>query len=232
MTAQQHGSNLYRIPRFGGSLFNSYLVRDGGGLTAIDTNMPGSAPGIVRAAQEIGWPITRIVLTHAHGDHVGSLDALHALVPEAEVLISERESRLLRGERTLDAAEQLPGARLRGGYQTCKTLPTRLLNDGDMVGALRVVSTPGHTPGHLSLFDPRDGTLIAGDALQTAGGLAASGQMRPLFPLPALATWHAPTALESARRLAELHPARLAAAHGSVLEEPERALRAVLARAS
>lgn len=223
MKMQQHGRHLFQLTRLGA--FNSFLVREEDGLTAVDTNMGGSAPGILAAAQRLGLPLRRVVLTHSHSDHVGSLDALHALLPGAEVLISAREARLLEGERALDQSEREPGARLRGGYVKCSTLPTRLLADGERVGSLRVMMTPGHTPGHLALFDERDGTLIAGDALQTQAGVAVSGDLRALFPFPALATWHAPSALASARALIGVAPARLAVGHGPVLEEPLPAMR-------
>ncbi|CAN5906704.1 MBL fold metallo-hydrolase [soil metagenome] len=226
MKVQQHGLNLFQLSRY--VAFNSFLVREDDGLTVVDTNMGGNAPAIVSAAASLGLPITRIVLTHSHIDHVGSLDALHALVPEAEVLISRREARFLNGERTLEPAEQKPGAKLRGGYTTCETVPTRLLHDGDAVGSLQVVASPGHTPGHVALFDPRDGTLLAGDAFQTQAGVAVAGQVRPLFPLPALATYHAPTAVESARRLLELKPTRLAVGHGKVLEQPVSAMKRII----
>ncbi|WP_424952791.1 MBL fold metallo-hydrolase [Deinococcus sp.] len=218
MGSHLHGQYLHRVTRFGA--FNSYLLVDGQELTAIDTGMKGSETAILTAARATGLPITRLLLTHAHGDHVGSLDALHALLPKAEVLISAREARFLGGERTLDPAEQRPGAALRGGYTTCTTRPTRLLKDGDRVGSLDVIAAPGHTPGHLVFFDRRDGTLIAGDALQTQAGTAVSGDLRPLFPFPALATYHAPTALKSARALLALRPARLAVGHGPVLDQP------------
>ena len=228
MTPHLHGQNSYRLTRY--LAFNSFLVREDDGLTVVDTNMSGNAPHILTAARDLGLPIRHIVLTHSHMDHVGSLDALHALVPEAEVLVSEREARFMKGERVLDSAEQKANAKLRGGYTTCKTVPTRLLRDGDTVGSLQVVASPGHTPGHMALFDPRDGTLIAGDAFQTQAGVAVAGQVRPLFPLPAFATYHGPTALESARRLVALNPTRLAVGHGAVLERPvpamEKALRA------
>jgi glyoxylase-like metal-dependent hydrolase (beta-lactamase superfamily II) len=137
-------------------------------------------------------------------------------------MISARDARLLAGDMRLDPEE--PQAKLRGWYYTIATRPSRLLADGDQVGSLQVVSTPGHTPGHIALFDTRDGTLIAGDAFQTRAGIAVSGTMRPLFPFPAMATWHRPTALASARRLRALEPARLAVGHGEVLERPLEAM--------
>jgi glyoxylase-like metal-dependent hydrolase (beta-lactamase superfamily II) len=201
---------------------NCYLVREVDSLTLVDAGLGGSAEAILEAARTIGLPIQRIVLTHAHGDHIGSLDALHQLLPTAEIMISARDARFLAGDMRLDADE--PQAKLRGWYYTISTRPSRLLADGDQVGSLEVVSAPGHTPGHIALFDPRDGALIAGDAFQTRGGVAVSGTMRPLFPFPAMATWHRPTALASARRLRTLEPIRLAVGHGEVLERPLAAI--------
>lgn len=197
---------------------NCYLVREDDGLTLIDTGLPGSAAAILAAARELGMPIQRIVLTHAHGDHLGSLDALHQLLPEVEVLVSARDARFLAGDMSLDPGE--PQVKLRGDYRTTATEPSRLLYDGDQVGSLQVISTPGHTPGHIALFDARDGTLIAGDAFQARAGVAVSGTVRWLFPFPALATWSRSLALASARKLHAWQPARLAVGHGEVLELP------------
>lgn len=220
MSLTQHGANLFRVTRFG--LINSYLVRQEGCLTLVDTNLPGSAAIVLRAASRIGLPITRIVLTHAHGDHIGSLDALHTALPSAEVSISARDARLLAGDLSLDASE--PQQPLKGDLRGVQTRPDRLLQGGDTVGSLRAVSAAGHTPGQLAFLDERDGTLIAGDAFQVAGGLAVAGQMRWFFPFPAVATWDAGLAAESAARLTDLAPARLAVGHGAVLEDPVAAM--------
>lgn len=223
---RQHGDVLIQIKLYG--VVNSYLVREEDGFTAVDTGLPGSAAQMLRAAQSAGLPIRRVVLTHAHGDHVGGLDALKAAVPAAEVLISARDARLLGGDRGSDPAE--PQAPIRGSFQRCRTVPDTLLHGGEQVGSLQVIAAPGHTPGHIALLDTRDGTLLAGDAFQTLGGLAVAGDLRPLFPLPALATWHAPAALDSARRLADLRPSRLAVGHGPVMEAPDAAVRHAIGR--
>ena len=203
---------------------NAHLVREDDGLTLIDTGISGSAKAILRAAQEAGAPIVRIALTHAHNDHVGSVDQLRRELPDAEVLIGERDARFLRGDRSLDPDE--PRAKLRGSYpKRFGTEPTRLLAPGDRLGSLEVVPSPGHTPGHVAYLDTRDRTPIAGDAFQTLGGIAVAGIVRPLFPLVAMGTWHLPTATESARRLADLGPARLAVGHGRTLEDPVPAIR-------
>lgn len=223
MRSTQHGTHLTQLTRFP-RLFpvNCYLVREDDGLTLIDAAIGGCAPAILAAAQRLGAPIRRIVLTHAHGDHIGSLDALRQALPEAEVIIGEREARLLAGDMRLDPDE--PQAPVKGAFQPVATRPTRLVRDGDTVGSLRVVAAPGHTPGQIALLDQRDGSLVAGDALQTRAGLAVAGTPRLLFPFPAMATWHPPSALASARRLRALEPRRLAVGHGEVLEQPQAGL--------
>lgn len=231
MRTTYHGEYLVQLTRFPRVFpVNCYLVREDDGLTLIDAAIPGSAPAILAAARKLGQPIRRIVLTHAHGDHVGAVDALHKLLPEAELLISARDARFLAGDMRLDADE--PQAKLRGAYQTIATRPTRLLVDRDRVGSLQVVSSPGHTPGHIALLDGRDRSLIAGDAFQTRAGLAVSGTLRWGFPFPAIATWHRPSALESARRLRGLEPARLAVGHGEVLDQPVAAIDQAIAEAA
>jgi len=210
-----HMLQITRYPRF--FPVSCYLVREDDGFTLIDAGLPNSASEIMAIARAHGAPIVRIALTHAHMDHVGSLDALHAALPDAEVLIGAREARFLAGERSLDPGE--PQDKLRGGYVTSPTRPTRLLNAGDRVGSLEVIASPGHTPGHIAFFDTRDRTLIAGDALMTQGGIAVSGQLRIRFPISPFVTWHRPTALDSARALRALAPSRLAVGHGPVLEQ-------------
>ena len=217
----------HRIARLG--FVNCYLVAEDDGLTLVDTMLPGSARRILAAAESLGRPIVRIVLTHAHGDHVGSLDALASGLPDAEVSISARDARLLEPDKSLDPDE--PEDKLRGSYPGTKTRPHRTLEPGDRVGSLEVVAAPGHTPGQVALLDTRERTLLCADAFATLGGVATSAKPNPRFPLPALATWHRPTALETARALRALAPARLAPGHGGVVEDPLGQMDAAIARA-
>ena len=209
---------------------NVYLVEEEQGLTLIDTGMPFSLKGILETAASLGKPITTIILTHAHSDHVGALDGLKDALPDAEVCISSRDAKLLTGDTSLLPHE--PQTPVRGSVpKGIRTQPDRLLEDGDQIGSLVAIASPGHTPGHMAFMDTRSRVLIAGDAYQVRGGLAVSGRVRPLFPFPALATWNREAALASGKRLAELEPSVLAVGHGRMLRQPAAAMRAAVADA-
>lgn len=208
---------------------NCYLVHEDDGFTLIDTSLSGSARDILAAAEKLGAPIMRIALTHAHGDHAGSLDALCAALPQVEVLFTAREARILDGDRTLDPEEaQEP---IRGSYPRAQTRPSRALVAGDSVGSLLVYAAPGHTPGQIAYLDQRDQTLFAGDALSTYGGIAVAGIARPIFPFLKMGTWDLSTALQTARALRDLRPVRLAVGHGHALAEPDEDIARAIAGA-
>jgi glyoxylase-like metal-dependent hydrolase (beta-lactamase superfamily II) len=227
MMTTRHTPNLLRLTRLGA--VNAFLVVENDGLTLVDTMIPRSQDAILAAARELGLPIARIALTHAHGDHVGSVDALAAALPNATVAISARDARFLEGDKSLDPGE--PQSKLSGAYPRIKTRPGLLFAPGDRIGSLEVIAAPGHTPGHVALLDTRDRTLIAGDAYSTLGGVATTAKVNPRFPLPGLATWDTATALRTARELRALDPARLAVGHGGVVENPGAAMDAAIAKA-
>jgi glyoxylase-like metal-dependent hydrolase (beta-lactamase superfamily II) len=219
-------SDITRISRFG--FVNCYLVREDDGLTLVDTMVGGSSGKIVAAAERLGAPIKRIALTHAHGDHIGSLDALAEALPGVEVIISTRDARLLVKDVSLDPDE--PQNKIRGSVSGAKTKPTRTVTAGDRIGSLEVIDSPGHTPGHVAFLDTRDRTLICGDAFTTIGGVATTAKGPFVFPLAAMATWHKPTEMESAKALRKLDPTRLAPGHGKIVENPGPQMEAAIAR--
>jgi len=212
MKVIQETDNLIRLTRFG--MLNCFLVREADGFTLVDTGLRGSAGMILRAAEKLGEAIKRIVLTHAHIDHIGSLDALMAALPSAELAIGTRESRLLAKDLRLDEGEM---GKTLIGYTGARARPSRLLAEGDRAGSLRAVASPGHTPGHMAFLDVRDNSLIAGDAFTTQTGLLVAGVFKPLFPFPALFSWNATLAVASAAKLQGLNPTLLAVGHGRTL---------------
>jgi glyoxylase-like metal-dependent hydrolase (beta-lactamase superfamily II) len=201
---------------------NCYLVVEDDGLTLVDSTTSSPADDVAAMVKQLGKQLSRIALTHAHGDHVGGIAGVRQRFPGVEVSIGQRDAPILAGDKTLLSAE--PQTEVKGYFVKVDWKPDRLLQAGDRVGSLEVVASPGHTPGHVALLDVRDRSLIAGDALQTRGGIAVSGDLRLLFPFPAMATWSKQTALKSAVALRELRPSLLAVGHGAAVSEPMAAM--------
>ena len=224
----QKQNNLYQLT-FMPRLFpvNCYLIEENDGLTLVDAALASSATSILSAARTIGKPITKIVLTHAHSDHIGALDGLKIALPDAEVMLSQMEWNILQNGTKMEADHPI-----KGGYpKNIKTKPDRFLREGDFVGSLEVISAPGHSPGMLALFDHRDGALLVGDAFQLRGGIAVSGDLRWQFPFPAWATWSKEISIQSAKKLADLKPKILAVGHGDLLHEPLTSMNTAILRA-
>jgi glyoxylase-like metal-dependent hydrolase (beta-lactamase superfamily II) len=197
---------------------NCYLVDEGETLTAIDTGINGTARHLLSAAEARAEPITRIVLTHGHVDHVGSVDALVEALDDVSVFASRREAKLIAGDMSTEPGEL--DRKPPGGFPKLDSQPSELVEPGDRIGSLRVIAAPGHTPGQIALLDDRDGTLFCGDAMTTIGGVAIPAKPKRVFPFPYLATWDRAGALETAKALRELGPERIAPGHGRVVESP------------
>ncbi|MCJ8009861.1 MBL fold metallo-hydrolase [Lederbergia wuyishanensis] len=145
----------------------------------IDTGMPKSSNIIIEEAEKRYGPNTRpkaIILTHGHFDHVGACIDLveHWKVP---VYAHELELPFLSGEQSYPE----PDTTVEGGLvaKISSIFPNEPINLGKHVYSLpkdgtvpglsdwRWIHTPGHSPGHISLFREKDRTLIAGDAFIT-----------------------------------------------------------------
>jgi len=223
MSITQINQNLIQVNRW--RFVNAFLVREDDGFTLVDTTVRGGADEFVAAARGAGGEIKRIALTHGHGDHVGSLDALkERLGGSVEVLIPELDARILDGEKVVEGKPS-------GSWPTVKTKPDVRLKEGDRVGSLEVVSSPGHTPGHVAFLDTRDRTLIAGDVFTSYGHVAVTSHFYLRFPFATMATQDRGADLESARKLRGLDPSALLVGHGPATRDPGAAMDAAIAAA-
>ena len=108
--------NLTQLTRW--HFVNAFLVREDDGFTLVDTTLGGGAAALIGAAKKAGGAIRRIALTHGHGDHVGSLDALkERLGGSVEVLVPELDARILAGDKVVEG--KLPGSWPRS--RRCRT---------------------------------------------------------------------------------------------------------------
>lgn len=131
---------------------SAYILYRGGEAALVDTGVSDSEGAIEAALGTIGlgWDgVGHVIVTHKHPDHQGSLGAVVALAPAAE---------LYAGTADIPAMEVV-------------ATPTAV-GDGELVFGLEIVETPGHTAGHISVLDTVAGILVAGDALNgVAGGV-------------------------------------------------------------
>lgn len=225
----QLSEHVYALPveadlMMGRGLLYLTLITDGvRGATLVDTGTPGLLPAITAALGELGLSpadVRRVVVTHHDLDHIGSLEAVVA-ASGAEVLTSaaevpyvqegRRAQKMPPPERVDELMPHLPPhVRERLKNPPKVQVPVRrALEDGellDIAGGVRVIFTPGHTVGHLSLYVEGDGVLISGDALTSAEG--------QLMGPPAQATADMPTAMASVTKLAALEPASILTYHG------------------
>ena len=166
---------VFRIPTAGKNLINSFaLVQDDGSVTLVDTGLKKAPARIVAGLAAIGKhprDVTRIVLTHVHPDHAGGAAELSRQTG-APVLVHGDDHGWARTGRIAGANDRstlLGRLFARTGDARIEAFePGPALVDGEVLpvsGGLRVVHTPGHSPGHVSLLVERTGTLVTGDAL-------------------------------------------------------------------
>jgi len=176
---------------------SAYVLVRGREAAVVDTGVGGSADeiGAVLDKAGPGWAgVRHVVLTHKHPDHAGSVGDVLTQATNATGYVGAADLAEVRAPRQLKA-----------------------LGDGEEVFGLEVVATPGHTAGHLAVFDADTGLLVAGDALTNMDRLAGSN---PQF------TEDKGAAVASVRKLAQLAPRTILVGHGApVVDGASTALR-------
>lgn len=166
------------------------LLRDKDELILVDCGYPGFLPEIKFVAEQNGIEIrclTRIILTHHDYDHMGAAAEFKRAFPHIQIMASNEEAKYISGKekslrlRQAEALyDNLPDSQKQSALafqQALEAVETvnvdRLLQDGQRFpwcGGVEIVTTPGHMPGHISIYLKESKTLIAGDALVIENG--------------------------------------------------------------
>ncbi|HTT15178.1 MAG TPA: MBL fold metallo-hydrolase [Thermoplasmata archaeon] len=194
-----------------------YLLKDpGASWTLIDTGLPGSDRAIAAYLAKVKVPptaIKKILVTHLHRDHVGSLKAMLTQT-RARSFAHWIEAAFIAEEPKYDGPGMAPAE---------PVTIDETLKDGDLVdaaGGLIAYHTPGHTPGHLAYYHPERKLLFSGDLF------FCDAEHADLTP-PDF-TLHTGTARVSAHRMAQLSVDSLMSYHGGpILKNGGRAIRAL-----
>jgi glyoxylase-like metal-dependent hydrolase (beta-lactamase superfamily II) len=216
--------DVVRIPI---GIANAYIIGYAREWVLVDTGTPGNADTILKATSEhmgAGSVPKAIILTHGHFDHAGSAKDL-ASHWGVKIYVHHREKPFVNG-----TSEYPPADPTIGGFmsQIIRFVPNvsfdlrpwlRELSESRLpwLQEWQVIETPGHTPGHISLFRESDGTLLGGDAFTTVNQdnmFDALSQAKHVSRPPAYYTPDWERARLSVQKLAALDPNVLAAGHG------------------
>lgn len=124
---------------------SSYVLVRGQEAAIVDTGLPnnGAKFGEVIKTAGLGWDaVGHVILTHYHGDHLGSMGEVLTAAPKAMVYAGAADIPQIESPRQIKA-----------------------VGDGDDVFGLQIIATPGHTPGHICVFDPVGSLVVLGDAM-------------------------------------------------------------------
>lgn len=221
--------------------YHPVILKNDNEMVLVDCGMPGSLPKINSSAtaQNVNIDnLTKVVITHQDLDHVGSLAELKCAYPAIKILADIKETPYINGEKEPIKAEKRREMydsltesekekinaiqRSAGTYEPVNV--DGALHDHDIFpwcGKVEIISTPGHTPGHISLYLHELKTLISGDALFLQDGELVISI--PIF------TFDMEEARESVKKLIDYDIEKIICYHGGVYEgDIKEALRKIL----
>lgn len=167
-TPEKIAPGVHRVDAIGiKNAINVLLLENDDGWTLVDTGLASSVGRIKDALAALGAgpeDLKRIFITHQHDDHTGGLKGLLEWAPDAEVGATAHEADVVSGRRGFDPPSNAFFRRMVGEAQGPGVPVGKVLGEGDLVSGFRVISTPGHTFGHVSLLRDSDGLLFTADA--------------------------------------------------------------------
>lgn len=224
--SQSDGWAVWRV-RMLGDFVNGFAFRDANGaVTLLDVGLPWSTRRVLAALAAIDSgpsDVARIMVTHAHSDHVGAAASLAARTGRAVDVHEADAAYVAAGESPPMSGLGGLVSRVVPGFAAAP-VGVRLV-DGQLLGVaggLRVLHTPGHSPGHVSFLHEPSRLLITGDAIFNIRG--------PRWPVKAFCT-DFQLNRQTARLLGDLDYTMAAFTHGPELRDsPREAIRDFLRR--
>ena len=202
-----------------GAAVNCYLIVEPDGLTLIDTGLPNYKSRIsnyltsIERSPEI---IRQILITHADSDHVGTLAYLKAAIGAMAYASALEAKAIAAGKASRDLSftglAKILFVLLNRFFQYQPVEVDQILKPDQelpILGGLQVISTPGHTPEHISFFSPLTGILFAGDSMRASD--------KGLHPSRGVNTWDEHKALESFKLQIALSLKIVCVGHGPVV---------------
>lgn len=204
------------------------LIHGGDDIVLVDTGYPGQLSILKDAVGETGVlfsNLNRIIITHQDMDHIGCVSAIvKELQGKVTVIAHEVEKPYITGEKVPVKIAQYAGMldkmpedkraffeKFKAGFEASKADVDRTVVDGEELpycGGIKVIHSPGHTPGHICLYHKKSKTLIAGDAMNISEGQLVGPEPRNALDYN--------LALESADKLKRLDIENIVCYHGGL----------------